>query len=600
MKLPSISQVYEEARGTLARFPFVICSAILATAAALILADHTGPAEPTILFNIFFAGVLGIPLLLTLALVAERKNLSGQSALWMQGLGILVLVGYAFTIPTSFAHSPLVTLWRFFVLVAALHFLVSVAPYATRGEWNGFWHYNKTLFLRLLTSLLYAHILYTGLAIALAALDNLFGVDVPGRRYAELWILTSMMFTTWFFLAGIPDNLATLESSTDYPKTLKILAQYILLPIVLLYFLILYAYLAKIVINWDWPKGWVSKLILGFSATGMFSLLLLRPLAGQTVNAWAKKAEYWFYIVLVPLIVMLFLAVWRRVGEYGITEGRYLALALGVWLLFLVAYFTLSKQKSIKIIPASLCLAAFAVSFGPWGTFAVSRTSQISRLERITTEHGILVDGRIHPVHQEVPFAASKQISSILDYLSENHGYDAIQKWFDVSLRDSTSTFRGRGFKSAEAVAKQMGLIYVPPWRTAQEQNVISFEADGAFGPQGYERVANVSWYKRTDTLTADGISYHFGEKDSLSFSSVPTSQQLLFVDLHRHTAGLVKKYTSPTTNLVPAEEMAVAATAPGLKVKLCPWRLEVKQIDGKVSIMSMEAILLYSIEQKK
>ncbi|RPH34752.1 DUF4153 domain-containing protein, partial [bacterium] len=239
MKLPSIGQAYQEARATFRRFPVVIFDAALATGAALILVDHEGPAEPTILFNIFFAGVLGIPFLITLALVAERRGFSTRAGLGLQMAGILLLAGYAVTIPMDFMHAPLAPLFRFFILGVALHLLVSAAPYANRGEWNGFWHYNKALLLRVLTALLYSLVLYAGLSIALAALDNLFGVDVPGKRYFELWILITGMFTTWFFLAGVPEDLRQLDKLMEYPKSLKVLAQYILLPIVLIYLVIL-------------------------------------------------------------------------------------------------------------------------------------------------------------------------------------------------------------------------------------------------------------------------------------------------------------------------------------------------------------------------
>lgn len=49
----------------------------------------------------------------------------------------------------------------------------------------GYWNYCKTLCLRILTAGLYTAVLWGGLAIALAALDNLFGVDIPEKRYGE-------------------------------------------------------------------------------------------------------------------------------------------------------------------------------------------------------------------------------------------------------------------------------------------------------------------------------------------------------------------------------------------------------------------------------
>ena len=232
---------------------------------------------------------------------------------------------------------------------------MAIAPFLGAGEINGFWHYNKTLLLRLLTALVYSIVLNSGLSLALAALDHLFGINVPGKRYGELVILIIGLFNTWFFLTGVPEHLDSLDTLTDYPKGLKVFAQYILFPLVAVYLIILYAYLVKILIVWDWPQGWVSKLILGFSTSGILSLLLLYPIRDRVENVWIKTASRWFYVVMIPIVIMLFPALWRRISEYGFTEVRYIGVALGVWLAAIVVYFIFSRLKSIKVIPGSLC-----------------------------------------------------------------------------------------------------------------------------------------------------------------------------------------------------------------------------------------------------
>jgi hypothetical protein len=600
MKLPSIRQAYQEARTTAQRFPVVIFDAVVATMAALIIVDHEGPAEPTVLFNIFFAGILGIPFLLALALVAERRGMVKMPALGLQCGGVLLLVGYAFTIPMDFTHAPLVSLYRFFILGVALYLLLSFAPFAVSGEQNGFWRYNKGLFLRMLTALLYSVVLYAGLSIALAALDNLFGVYVPGKRYFELWILVIGVFSTWFFLAGVPENLARLNEIIEYPRSLKVLAQYILLPIVLIYLIILYAYLGKILIAWDWPQGWVSKLVLGFSGTGMFLLLLLHPVLGREENIWFKNFSRWFYIVLIPLIVVLFLAVWRRVGEYGITEGRYLALALGVWLGFIVIYFITSSTKSIKVIPASLCVLAFGVSFGPWGAFSVARESQIMRLEKLSTEAGILVDSKIRSVHAEVSFDQAKQISALLAYLHETHGYDRIQRWFSESLREDTSS-SGLPYKSPETVAKLMGVQYVTYW-AASPEGLVNFNAENPFDPHGYDRMAilQVRWTGGKDVkFAADSISYRMStDLDTISFAAIPTGTTLVRINLLAHAEELLKKYRAAATDHIPDEAMVVNAAGNGLRVRICPSWMQLQQRGGKTKLTGMTAVILYSRER--
>ena len=84
-----------------------------------------------------------------------------------------------------------------------------------------------------------------------------------------------------------------------------------------------------------------------------------------------------------PLIILLGFAIWKRVASYGITEQRYFVLALAFWLLYIALYFLLSKRKTIRLIPLSLCVLAFLVSFGPWGAAGVSLRVQRSRLQAL-------------------------------------------------------------------------------------------------------------------------------------------------------------------------------------------------------------------------
>jgi hypothetical protein len=479
--------------------------------------------------------------------------------------------------------------------------LLAAAPFAGKGEINGFWQFNKALLLRLLTSLLYTLVLYAGLAIALAALENLFGLSIPGKRYGELWILINGLFTTWFVLAGVPGNLAELDTMTDYPKGLRVFAQYILFPIVLIYFVILYAYLAKILIDWDWPQGWVSKLILGFSGAGIFLLLLLFPVVGRAGSIWITRAARWFYITLVPLVVMLFLAVWRRVSEYGITEGRYLAIALGVWLLFLILYFTLSKVKSVRLIPASLCTLAFIVSFGPWGTFSVSRESQIGRLKKLAEDAGMFADGKIRPIHGEISFEHAKQISAVLSYLQEIHGFEGIQSWFDQSLKDDAIP-SGVAYKSPNVVARMMGMEYVVRWAEAAAGTIV-LNADAAFDPSGYDRMVHMLLYsggaQRVEILP-DGIAYRVSEgMEKLTFAEIDGGRDLLEIDLRRHAEGLLQKYRTSATGRIPNEEMAVRAAGNGLSVQVCPWQIQCQQHEGGTKLFRIDAVILYSGKRK-
>jgi hypothetical protein len=452
-----------------------------------------------------------------------------------------------------------------------LIFFVSVAPFFGRNELNGFWQYNKTLSFRLLGSLVYTMVLYAGLSFALAALDNLFGIDVPGKRYGELAVLMLGVFNTWVFLAGVPRDLDALEHETEYPKGLKIFAQYILSPLVLVYWLILYAYLAKILIDWDWPQGWVSKLILGFSATGVFTLLLLYPIRDLSENRWIRLAWRWFFYILIPLLFMLPLAVWRRVSQYGFSEGRYLALVLGGWLIFMVIYFLIMKGKNIKLISLTLCVLCLLVCFGPWSAFDISANSQVARLQKLLGNNSILVNGQVQKAAVKPSKEDGREISSILAYLHDLHGYQRIQPWFQTNLQQESMAY-----KNAAEVAGLLGIEYMQGWMAKGAKDIdLSADQNGILPIQGYNHVLRATCFnkdQRHKEFAEAGISYRFSPNlDSLTFinRAREASADSLKIYLLPFFEQLLQDYGETNPRNIPGEKMCLRAESPTMKIMI-------------------------------
>src|SRR5687768_5451958 len=106
----------------------------------------------------------------------------------------------------------------FIQLLVAGHLLVAIAPYLTSERLDGFWQFSRILFLRCLTGVFYAVVLWAGLSIALAAVDKLFGVDIDSEMYAHLWAFLAFVFHPWFFLSGVPAIMRSWRPATTTPR----------------------------------------------------------------------------------------------------------------------------------------------------------------------------------------------------------------------------------------------------------------------------------------------------------------------------------------------------------------------------------------------
>ncbi len=599
MKLPSLRQIGQGVQSIGRRFPLVLLDALVGTIAALLLAEQQGPDRPTVLLNILMACALGFPLLLGLAVTAEKQRWSMAWRTGSQLAGALLIAAYGWSLPIFLEGAPAIHIARFAMLLVALILFLAVAPFSGRKEENGFWHYCKTLVVRAATVIFFAGVLQAGFSLALLALNQLFGVEIPGRRYGELWILIVGLFSTAYFMAGIPEDLDALEDEKEYPRVLKIFAQYILSAVLLVYLVILYAYIAKIILNWAWPKGWVSALILGFSATGLATLLLLWPVREQTENPWGRLVWRRFFLIMIPVIIMLPLAVWRRISEYGITESRYLLLLLALYLTVLVLYFNLSKTRNIKVIPGLLALFALFASFGPWSAFQISEHSQKNRLKDLLTANGMLISGEIHKAAVAVPEPAALQISSIINYLREMHGYDSIQPWFKEKLVKDSEGKKVR--LTATEVTGMLGVEYLSGVRgglgsertlSSRERNVIDIA--------GYDRMVAGQFIGKEAVIEPEGSGLRIEpaagmERLTLTLTAENQAPEQLTFDLHSLVDKLYARYGNTNPEGIPEDEMAVDASGAQFKARVRLRRVLIEANEGGNKLVNYTVDILYA-----
>jgi len=594
MKLSSFRSLLDRSRASFIRFPFVLIVALIGTVCAVLLLEGAEPPTPlgNVLTNILLACALGLPMLLALALMGEKAKMPRNRTLSINGLGVLFLILYYMILPAEPYRAPTGYLVRFAALLAGVHLLVSVAPFAGRGEISAFWEFNKTLLLRLLTALFYTGVLWVGLSVALVSIDQLFGVTIKGERYGQLFVALLGIFNTLFFLSGVPREVAGLDATREYPKGLKVFTQYVMLPLVMIYLVILYAYTAKILVEWSWPKGWVSYLVLGFSITGIFSLLLVHPITDRPENKFIRLFSRNYYRILAPLSILLFLAIWRRISEYGITERRYYVLLVSFWLVGMIVYFIVSKGKSIKVIPVSLCVLAFLSTFGPWGALGVSRESQMGRLEGYLAMHGILVDGKIVRATGDVPFDDAKNISSIILYLAEVQGVEPLQKWFGVPLDTlgegrTTNVWSQRRDKAAGALSL-MGVRFVEEYESTELKfNDFMSTQREAIPIGGFEWMVRLQVFGFAEARVPLGIRgepwemrYHMSTR-TLVIARKGGSADSVSFDLNAFARRLLgERRTGPLSGDLPAQRLTLDAVENGMRFRLVFNNLNCK-VDG-------------------
>lgn len=499
---PSVDAILSGARRSFMRFPVALLVAAFCCGLSWWILDHesTDWKAAETYFRWLAIAPLGIAAAAAAALFGENPpwRTSGPGARRALSLGtsvgvVLALVGlerYLRDYPSSVYMIRVLHIGIFAHLTVAFAPFSSLARSDNGGRGEAFWQYNRSLLERILLAAIYSGTLYGGLSVALIALQFLFGIEIDHTIYGQLGALIGFVFNTWFFLAGVPQDYAALAERRDYPRALKAFAQYVLLPLVLLYFALLYAYVIKIVVQRAWPEGTVGHLVTWLATIGMLALLLLHPFAEQEGSRWIRRFGRIYYAAIIPLLGLLELAVWRRVKDYGITELRYALMILGAWLMSLSIFFLVTRGRAIRAIPLSLAMVVAVTFIGPWGMYSVSYNSQTSRLKEILVRNAMWQKGHaVAPAAgKDVSFEDRKEISSILEYLNEMHPKREFAAWFPGVVKTDEVPRYDLATKQVESI----DLKFVSRWESTQEAERLNFwgsDSNRAISIKGFEWV---------------------------------------------------------------------------------------------------------------
>ncbi len=559
MHFPSFVGLAARGREIVLRFPWTMAAGVVAAAASIIA---TTASDDTPWVRVAMVAALGLPLSLALTLLAEERGWTARPSAVLNAFGIALLVLLFLYWPGPDRKHEAI---RYFQLNVGLHLLVATLPFLGYPESRADWQYNRRLFQGILRSALFSLVLFIGLAIALAALDQLFGVDVPGEVYGRLYLIMAFVVNTMIFLAGVPRGIQALAIDSSYPRVLKVFAQYVLTPIVFVYLVLLLAYLVKIIAGGEWPSGWIGWLVTSVAVAGLLGFLLVHPLRNERDEAWIRTYTRWLFIGLIPAAAVLLLAFWKRVLPYGLTEPRLLGIVLGVWLLSIAVSYTAQPNAGIRRIPVTLAALLLFTLYGPFSMTSLSVASQGRRLENLLRARDNPEKGR----------EASAALRFLLDHGSRREIAAAVPRDLPPVDWDSVSAHRGKRDSVARQILAVAGVTYVPEYAYSRDGYVF-FNAtrDGATRISGYDWMLQVSSANSAaQRIGTDSVWIRFDTTTGVARAGI--HQDTVLFDVTR----LVQKLMSDSAARqdVPSERLGLDASAGARRV-----RLALEQVDGR------------------
>lgn len=430
------------------RFP-IACLFVL-TFAVLVLYyinQKTFGSEPS--FGLLFGSGLAAYAAMVMVLMVEGKTLWGKGqdktsqspsvfkflsffkfSSWpvQIAVGLILITASYFYTHLSF-FPPLLTL--------AIILFIGSAPFWVLGrDDDRVWDFTHKIWVAVIFTIAGSILYVLGLLSILVAMNSLFGLNIEDL-ITEFFIPLGLTFfapLAWMSMIPKPDETDEngLRGENFISNAVGFLGTWLLVPMVLIYAAILLAYGAKILMTMSIPNGEVAALVSPFLVVGCLTWLILDPPFIRAKKLAQIFRRVWFYIML-PASILLLVALWMRVGEYGITIPRYLLCLLVVWSLGVSIWFIVKKidGADIRFIPNFAALLLALSSIGPWGAQGFSNHNQFSRLKTVLESNDLLdKDGHLLAL-ENIEYKTDEdaiRVKASLKYLLKSNGKGHIKR----------------------------------------------------------------------------------------------------------------------------------------------------------------------------
>ena len=326
--------------------------------------------------------------------MAYERFLKGRISRWVLYLLVILASALYFLSISSASDFNLIILVRTALIMAVLLVAFIWIP-SIRKELS----FNETFivaFKAFFVSIFYGLVMFLGISLILGATDILlFQVYEP--LYGHVAGIVFILFFPMNFLSMIPryheDDKGKIIAAASIPRFLEILLSYIIIPLISVFTVILLIY---IVINLGgrfWSENLLEPMLVAYSIV----VIIVSILSMNLTNRFTETFKKIFPKVLIPLVLFQVIASVLKIGDMGLTHGRYYVILYGVFAVVAGVVFSFFNKSKTGVIALVFIVFSTLSIIPPVDAFTVSRINQESTLEKVLLRNDMLVDDRIVP-----------------------------------------------------------------------------------------------------------------------------------------------------------------------------------------------------------
>ena len=290
---------------------------------------------------------------------------------WIVPLVALAIIGMTNDSAEFYLSSPKFWGANFIALLVLLGF-----PFEKNNQGFTYRNFTNLFHLGLATAV---WLLVFGLVAAiLFTITTLFNVEFSDSFYSHFY--TSLgIFTQPLFFLVFQQRQAKSEMTLN--RIFEILVNFVLAPALMIFTVLLYAYVVQIIFEGVLPKGMLANITLPYLLGGL-GVYALRSICAKA--RWETFFKFYPYLAIVS-IVLLWLAIDRRISAYAWTEQRIYLVALATAITIAYAILIVPKARQYRLISGVVMVAIFSMT---WVVKPkeIAYQSQTERFEQLLTK----------------------------------------------------------------------------------------------------------------------------------------------------------------------------------------------------------------------
>lgn len=281
------------------------------------------------------------------------------------------------------------------------------------------------MFKSFFISVFYAGVLFGGISLILAAIQNLI-YPISSKSFGYSATIVFVIFAPLFLFSQIPvypgrkEQVAVEGSEQDEKikkaagcsRFLEILISYIIIPLAEIFTLILIIYIARNIRGEFWTNNLLEPMLVSYAV----AIILISILSSRLDNKFCSFFRTVFPKGLIPIVLFQIASSIISILETGFTHTGYYVLLFGIFAVTAGVVLSLGKVEKNGIVAGLLIGFSIFSIIPPVDAFTISKWSQQNVLEQVLVKNGMLNANKISKV-STIADDDKYQIISSVQYL---------------------------------------------------------------------------------------------------------------------------------------------------------------------------------------